>query len=152
MNTSRISGVVDVSEPEGFLVRLGSLEDFAGTVADVRADYAMLSEQLAAADLATKNPAFDGLLGLSRLPGSTAANKACGDALAAYRDLYSRVNWAQAVLKAQLDAIATNITDTHQLYRDVEATQQNVFRGMLDAFPSGAERAAGGDDGSAGQG
>src|SRR5690242_5120625 len=102
----------------------------------------MLSEQLAAADLATRNPAFDGLLGLSELPGSTAVNDACESALGAYSGLYSKIVWAQTVLRTQLDTMAANITETHQLYQDVEAKQEHLFRGMSEMF---AEPTAGGD-------
>jgi len=71
------------------------------------------------------------------------------ETLTAYKTLYSKVAWAQSVIKTQLDIIATNIAETHQLYSDVEARHEVVFRGLLEGALG---EQSGGEDGSARQG
>jgi hypothetical protein len=141
-----------MSTPEGFRVQLSSLEEFGRTLEAVRADYDLLNKQLPTADLGAVDPTFTTLLGLSNLPGSTAVTDVCRPTLTTYSSLYSKIAQAQTVLKAQLDKIATNTTDTVALYRDVDAKHEAVFKGLLEEFPSGAQNTAGGEDGSAGQG
>lgn len=124
-----------MSEPWGFRVQLSSLETFAQTVHDTLNDYGNMNGQLAAADPAKREAT---LYGLAMLPGSSAVHGKCQEVVTAYKTLYGKVAWAQAVIKAQLDVIASNITETHQLYSDVETRHEAMFRGLL-----------GGDDGPA---
>jgi hypothetical protein len=116
-----------VSEPWGFRVQLSSLETFAQTVNDTLKDYAAMNSQLAAADPAARE---ETLYGLAMLPGSRAVDGRCREVVTAYKTLYGKVAWAHAVIKARLDVIASHITETHQLYGDVEARHEAMFRGL----------------------
>jgi hypothetical protein len=117
-----------VSEPWGFRVQLASLETFAEAVRTTRDEYAAMNGQLAAADPAQREAT---LYGLVMLPGSRAVDEKCHAVVTAYKSLYSKVAWAQTVIKAQLDVIAANVTETHQLYSDVETRHEAMFRGLL---------------------
>lgn len=132
--------------PEGFSVRLSSLADFAETIARVVHDYGDLTEQLNAADLTKADPDFSTLLGVSKYQASTDVNDASRVMLTKYTELYSDIVRAHAVIKAQLERVATALNETHQLYADLDATHHAVYRGLLDESATGG---TGGDDGTA---
>lgn len=139
-----------MSEPWGFRVQLSALENFANTVNETLQEYRKVNGPLATATVSEHDANFDKLLGQSRLPGSTAVNDECRNVMSSYSSLYERVARAQSVIEAQLNVIATNVTDTHQLYSDVEGSHETIFRGMSKEFASLAESSDGGDNGSAG--
>lgn len=133
--------------PEGFTVRLESIADFAETVAGVVEDYGVLTEQLNAADLTKADPSFSTLLGVSNYEGSTGVNDAGRAMLGKYSELYSGIVRAHGLIKARLEYIATALNETHQLYADVDAKHNAVFRTLLAELPDGQ---TGGDHGTAG--
>jgi hypothetical protein len=136
--------------PEGFHVKLGSIELFKQTVDDTIKEYNSLANILKEGDINVKNPSYSDLLGYAKFDGSSRAHDASHAMLTKYATLYDGIQRASEAIKSQLTHISQALGDTHQLYSELDSKHEAVFQRFLDenptTTPDGGSRGATGQE------
>lgn len=134
--------------PNGFHVKLESIELFKRTANDTIHDYNNLALTLKRGNIRAENPSFADLLGFAVFDGSTRVHDASREMLTKYATLYDGMQQAAEVVSNQLSHISKALGETHQLYSEIDDKHAAVFQRFLDEHPSNPD---GGGDGATGQ-
>lgn len=134
--------------PDGFHVKLESIELFKQTVSDTLKDYNHLAYTLKSGNIRAENPSFEDLLGFAVFDGSTRVHDASREMLTKYATLYDGMQQAAEVVSNQLSHISKALSETHQLYSEIDDKHATVFQRFLDEHPSNPD---GGSHGATGQ-
>ena len=130
---------------DGYKVDLTQLEDYTQALVDTQLLYDQIEDQLTAADLETRDPFFDTLIGHPKNAGPPSDfTEACRTFLTTYKDLYSQIHALNHEISGKLNHMVQAFVDTREQYQKLENDHAAVFDGLLDQVRGG------GHDGAAG--
>ena len=126
--------------PDGYSVQLDKLAEFTEQVATITGNYRLLTNQLEEASLTKgSNPGMDRLLGRPEDLGPSGPpvdfTQASRNVLTDYDSLLATLHKAHAAITAQFEHMQKALTESHQVYGQLEAKHSATFDHLLDGRP-----------------